>query len=505
MRNPTSADIRSVLSEMAREACGHFTLVYDISHAHRQVAVDEKEWGRLACQIEGTAADTLRDQIPLLKGRTSAKVGPSQITFTEQQLDEEIWVNRVGTFGVGSAGYWWGRAGALLVRLSHYYAPRQIRALWVLLYADDGNATAGGPRFEAPLLVHLLFLEVLGTPMKWKKVKGGVQVEWVGYLLDYARFEMGITESRAKWCITWLRSKVRERRIALGELREGLGRLVFVSGPIEHIRPILGPLFAWGSAGPRFLKPRLPTMLLILMEFLAGQLENSHMTGCREASKDKGELFRLDAKAEGQEVAIGGWLCSEGRSTKDAPWFAVRLTRKNAAWAFARGEPFRTIASLELLGALVGVMVLLPEQLFDRGAESTGLVTFGCATDNQGNSFLVDRLMTTKYPLGIILVELCHQLALRRSALRARWVPRLENEEADALTNSDFRHFTTKLRVEVDLETLPFGVLPKLLENGETYVAELEALKLAKAMGHDGAAKRRRIKGEGLRDTQPWL
>ena len=81
----------------------------------------------------------------------------------------------------------------------------------------------------------------------------------------------------------------------------------------------------------------------------------------------------------------------------------------------------------------------------------------------------------------------------------------MENEEADALTNSDFRHFTTALRVEVDLETLPFGVLPRLLENGETYIAELEALKLAKAMGHDGAAKRRRIKGEGLRDTQPWL
>ena len=116
----------------------------------------------------------------------------------------------------------WGRAGALLVRLSHYYAPSTVRALWVLLYADDGKATAGGPRFELPLLNHLFLLKVLGTPMKWRKVRGGVQVEWVGYLIDYARFEMGITESRAKWCTTWLRDKVRERRVALGELREGL-------------------------------------------------------------------------------------------------------------------------------------------------------------------------------------------------------------------------------------------------------------------------------------------
>ena len=176
--------------------------------------------------------------------------------------------------------------------------------------------------------------------MKWRKVRGGVQVEWVGYLIDYARFEMGITESRAKWCTTWLRDKVRERRVALGELREGLGRLVFVSGPIEHIRPILGPLFACASAGPRFVCPRLPTMFLILMEILASELETSLMLGCREGSKERGELFRLDAKAEGSEVAIGGWLCAGGRATRDAPWFALRLTRANAAWAFARGEPF---------------------------------------------------------------------------------------------------------------------------------------------------------------------
>ena len=332
-----------------------------------------------------------------------------------------------------------------------------------------------------------------------------MQVEWVGYLLDYARFEMGITESRAMWCVQWLRDKVRERRVPLGELREGLGRLVFVSGPVEHIRPMLGPLFAWSSSGARFLKPRLPTMLMIIMEFLAGQLEKSHMSGCREESKDMGELFRLDAKAEGQEVAIGGWLCADGRATRDAPWFSVKLTRQNAAWAFARGEPFRTIASLELLGALVGVMVLLPMSLFDRGPENTGLVTFGCATDNQGNSFLMDRLLTTKYPLGVILVELCHQLALRRAALRAKWVPRLENEEADALTNSDFRHFSAEHRVEVDMAALPFGVLPRLLEAGEGYVAELEALRIAKAKSLESAgAKRRKVKGQSLRENQPW-
>ena len=62
--------------------------------------------------------------------------------------------------------------------------------------------------------------------------------------------------------------------------------------------------------------------------------------------------------------------------------------------AFARGEAFRTIASLELLGALVSVMVLLPES--EVVSAKSGLVTLTCETDNQGNSYLLDKLMTTK-------------------------------------------------------------------------------------------------------------
>ena len=130
-------------------------------------------------------------------------MSPFQISFTEEQLSEEIWVNTVGTFGVGSAGYWWGRAGALLVRLWQFDAPSQIRALWVLLYADDGKDTAGGPRFELSLLNHLFFLEVLGTPMKWRKVRGGDQVELVGHLIDYSRLETGMTESRLACFLMW--------------------------------------------------------------------------------------------------------------------------------------------------------------------------------------------------------------------------------------------------------------------------------------------------------------
>ena len=231
------------------------------------------------------------------------------------------------------------------------------------------------------------------------------------------------------------------------------------------------------------------------------------MAPCREVALDQGEVFRLDAKAEGDQVAIGGWLTKGGRRAREAPWFAVSLDRRSAPWAFHRGEPFRTIASLELLAALVGVMTLCPLSEWDTGRDSTGWVTIGCGTDNQGNSFLVDKLLTTKFPLGVILMEVAHQLHLRRAVLRANWVPRLQNEEADALTNGDYHHFTPELRVPVDLAKLEFGVLNDLLSEGLAYYDEVEAKKSemrAKVASGVKTPKARKRAGEALRDRDPW-
>ena len=112
-------------------------------------------------------------------------------------------------------------------------------------------------------------------------------------------------------------------------------------------------------------------------------------------------------------------------------------------------------------------------------------------------------MMTTKYPLGVILIELCHQLSLRQAVLRAQWVPRDQNEEADALTNSDFRHFSMDKRIPVDLAAMPFGVLHGLLAKGEDYLAEVAAAREARKSTTKEPAKKK-LKGETLREKQPW-
>ena len=120
-------------------------------------------------------------------------------------------------------------------------------------------------------------------------------------------------------------------------------------------------------------------------------------------------------------------------------------------------------------------MVLMPLRLGDAGV--LGSVSFTCGTDNQGNSYLLDKLMTTKYPLGMVLVEVACQLGLRNAILRANWLPRLQNEEADALTNSDFRHSSVARRIPVKLDELQFVVLNDLFPTGDAYITALEALK----------------------------
>ena len=80
--------------------------------------------------------------------------------------------------------------------------------------------------------------------MAWHKLRGGAVLEWIGYALDVGRFEIGITEKRVQWAIRWIGDKCREGQVRLGELREGLGRLQFIAGPLDHLRPFLGPLYA---------------------------------------------------------------------------------------------------------------------------------------------------------------------------------------------------------------------------------------------------------------------
>jgi hypothetical protein len=200
-------------------------------------------------------------------------------------------------------------------------------------------------------------------------------------------------------------------------------------------------------------------------------------------------------------VEAGGWESTGLGEPKDSRWFKMELTRKNAAWAFHAGEPYRSIASIELFTTLVAAMVF-------RQDNTDGLLQLSVLegeTDNKGNAYVVAKLMTTKYPLNIILMELALQLQRCNSCLDLAWVPREQNIEADELSNGVTRSFDMKNEIPVKVEDLQFIVLHDLMDEAKTFYGDLLKKKEAKTKNPQWGqtAKKRKLEDK-LRARDPW-
>ena len=144
---------------------------------------------------------------------------------------------------------------------------------------------------------------------------------------------------------------------------------------------------------------------------------------------------------------------------------------------FESGEPYRAIASLELLGTLASIVAFPPR----RGSSRKFFLSAG--TDNLGNRHLVTRLLTTKFPLCVVLMQLAWTLHCRDLELRLDWLPRLQNREADALTNGDFSGFSADLRIEIEPEELLEDQFKDLMEKGAELFDEVKELRRKRKEG----------------------
>ncbi len=100
------------------------------------------------------------------------------------------------------------------------------------------------------------------------------------------------------------------------------------------------------------------------------------------------------------------------------------------------------------------------------------------------------------FPLCGVLVELACVLEKKNVRLDLHWVPRESNEEADELSNLITNRFNPDLRIEIDLASASWEVLPEIMRAGIEFQSE------NKQVGKQ--AKRKRQKKATLRETQPW-
>ena len=99
-------------------------------------------------------------------------------------------------------------------------------------------------------------------------------------------------------------------------------------------------------------------------------------------------------------------------------------------------------------------------------------------------------------------MELALQLHVRRVNLELHWLPRLQNVEADALTNNDATRFDPCRRVRFDLQESNGLVMGEMLAAGTELHAEI---KNSKAWQKTGSARAKVRKVDTLRVKDPWL
>ncbi|CAL1149061.1 unnamed protein product [Cladocopium goreaui] len=475
MRFPMVDDAGGVLLQVEKEVeeaqgAMRCSLLYDISRAHKLLPVDEQDWG-----LQGF-------RLPAGKQGT-------------------VFLHTRGTFGVASAAYHWQRLAACLVRLVHRLGGFDLGLLH-LLFADDGWLTALAPSFWRRMLFWLFCLELFEVPIAWKKVRGGLVVHWIGYQIDVQKFTKGISEKKVKWIVEWLERHRASGGVTGRDLKSALGRFSFVAGALQHVRPFLGPIFAWAAVLSPGTFAKFPDAVAVLLDFIQGEVVKEAMTRPRRLESRPAEKFRVDAKAEADLIVIGGWEIPASGRTEDARWLSIVLNRRNAPWAYLKGEPFRNIASLELVAVLTAIM------LFGKGWEcdmSRTVMSLSASTDNLGNTYVLNHFMSCKYPLSIVVMELAVQLKRLGLEMDLKWIPRGQNSEADSLTNSEFMGFDSSKRIIVEFEDLKFEVMDKLMAKAADLDDEIKLAKSSKeAKGDRPTESMHKRKRGQTRWEDPW-
>ena len=287
----------------------------DVTKAHRRIKVRRKDWKYQAAKVKN-----------------------------------QVWLNLVGTYGIASAQYYWGRLAALVVRLIYELSAD---FLWVMVYVDDFMLILPEDTEEDLIVVFLLFLLMIGCPISWKKNKRGVENIWLGFSVNSHTGLAWLPEAKKRAVSLILEALESGELFKAKKILESLGLLQWTATAFPSIRPFLQPMYAWQRATlvagrPGVLVKYLAaTVLALLHSTLRPIFHDGTMSAWQGAA---------DAGASETEATIGGWLTDlEGDDiTKDKVWwFSYKMDKEHQPWAFDKGEPKLRIAALELLATVL--------------------------------------------------------------------------------------------------------------------------------------------------------
>ena len=281
----------------------------------------------------------------MTKPHQRIKVLPQDWRFQVAQLEDEWWVNKVGTYGMASAQLYWGRMAALLLRILYYLFP-QID--WGFVFVDDFCwllRLPTGPQFTAALLGTLV---ALGTPLSWKKTHLAEINTWLGFVIHPTIPRVQMAAPKHIKVMELLEELANESPMSAKAIEKAMGRIQWATACCPLTKSMLQPLWAWKMAvkttghppkAVRMLASLLKELFTHPFEQYSPFLPKSPWWGCSDASASRtGEAY------------VGGWCSASPNSTKDTVlWFHYAITADAHPWAFKDGNPQKRIDIFSLL------------------------------------------------------------------------------------------------------------------------------------------------------------
>ena len=146
----------------------------------------------------------------------------------------------------------------------------------------------------------------------------------------------------------------------MASFEEGLGRIMFVAGALEHERPFLAPLYKFLTMHPRNAVRRVPPYVSFILRYLANEISKKRHYECGTRITSSECSPRVDAQASEERTGIGGWFPTRDDQGRLNPllscWFSLEITREDFPWIFEKGNrPSLVISTLEALAMLIAL------------------------------------------------------------------------------------------------------------------------------------------------------
>ena len=265
---------------------------------------------------------------------------------------------------------------------------------WHMLVADDFMLECGGPRYRMGLVIFFVLCATCGVPLSWGKTAGGDKLIWVGFEILLRSYSLGLSQRRAEWFVKWTTQVSTTSTVHMASFEEGLGRIMFVVGALEHERPFLGPLYRFLTIHPRDSVRRVPPYVSFILRYLAGQITRQRHYSCNAEYVTDGCIPRVDAQASEVRTGLGGWFPTRGSdgqvSVWESPWFSVEITKEDAPWVFEKDDrPSRIISTLEALAVVIPLKLRFGQEC---DGSLTKVSVVPTVTDNRGNGAALNKL-----------------------------------------------------------------------------------------------------------------